>query len=134
MKVPDDYRAGRNCGVLAVAIVADVSYSKAQLVLSQLRRRKGWKRFTGSTNYADRNEALAMLGVRFETKHLTPTRTLAVFARDWAAPGVVYMLRVYKHVVVLKDGMVVDTWNHTPVPAAAHHCAKQRVTISTRIL
>ncbi len=130
---PVDYKYGGNCGVLAVAICAGVSFEKAK---EACRLRKGSK---GGTSHAQREEALKRLGVSFESRahgHHSfakiKTMKVSTFARDWTVPGAVYMLRVSHHVVTVRDGIVMD--QNGVSPAATHWTRNKIVTRSTRIL
>jgi hypothetical protein len=134
---PADYRFGGNCGVLSVAMCANVSFAVAEKACKLSSRSKG------GTNHYQREQALKALGVRFESKlvmvkvgngayckYVQPT--IRTFVRDHTAPGVTYMLRVNKHVVTVRDGIVMD--QQSVKPAAEHWSRNMRVTRVTKIL
>jgi hypothetical protein len=136
-RVPADYRKGGNCGVLAVAICAGVSFEKAW---KACRMRKGSK---GATCDFQRETAMKTLGVKFDNKRVMLRRgrgfkahyvqpTLKVFARDWTTSGVTYMVTLSRHVVTLKDGIVIDQAGAAPVEK--HWTRNKRVRRSMKIL
>lgn len=124
--VPADYRRGGNCGVLSVAICARVSFEKAW---AACRMRKGSK---GATSAYQRETALNSLKVRFEKRAMSARRsTMRVFVRDFTVPGATYMVTTSRHVVTVRDGIVIDQQGASP--AATHWTRNKRVIRSWRI-
>lgn len=125
---PADYRFGGNCGVLSIAMCANVSFEKAW---AACRMRKGSK---GGTTHYQRVQALKALGVRFEEPALYARKavTLRTFVRDWTVPGVTYSITLAGHVVTVQDGIVMD--QQSVKPAADHWCRNKRVKRAIKIL
>jgi hypothetical protein len=143
---PADYGAvpmGGHCGVLATAIFAGRDFQQAWDAL----RRPG--RWSGQTNCQTRRAVLQGWKVPFRaTFHVTrgdfayfkgasplspydaslPRCSVVTFARRYAKPGVTYMLRVRRHVVTLRDGIVID--QGCAAPADKHPEGKRLVTTS----
>jgi hypothetical protein len=152
---PADYGSvpmGGHCGVLATAIFAGRTFQEAWDALApyQPPRRGGWK---GGTRHDQRKRVLEGWNVPHTVRtHITNTdmivsglspRTLeavgilprcsvATFARRHAKPGTLYMLRVGRHVVTLRDGIVMDQTG--AAPAAEHRSGRAIVTVSTERL
>lgn len=148
---PADYgkvAPGGHCGVLAVAIFAGRTFEEAWAALAPKRGR-----WSGGTRHGDRVAALRSWGIPLRTVlHLpahecsywqgrsplltydasAPRCSVATFARRHAKPGVTYMLRVSRHVVTLRDGIVIDQTQ--AAPAASHWTAKKIVTVSVESL
>jgi hypothetical protein len=97
---------GPNCGVTAVAIVAGVSLDEAMAVIRNIKNKSG--RWKGSTRHNDRILALEHFKVPHKAYALHDRRKLFAWVRDRAEPGKLYMLRVTRHVVLVKDGWVLD--------------------------
>lgn len=145
---PADYGSvpmGGHCGVLATAIFAGRTFQQAWDALRP-RNKRSWG---GATNCATRRAVLKAWGVAFRaTFHVTrgefayfkgespllpydaslPRCSVATFARRYAKPGVTYMLRVRRHVVTLRDGIVID--QSCAAPADKHPEGKRLVTTS----
>jgi len=151
---PTDYGTvtpGGHCGVLAVALLAGRSFQEAWGALSPPGLRRG--RWKGATNHPARMAVLRRWAVPVRTAmHMTaadlrfmggksplasfdralPRCSVATFARDHAKPGVTYMLRVSRHVVTLRDGIVIDQQH--AAPAASHRSGRCIVTHSVERL
>lgn len=152
---PADYGSvpmGGHCGVLATAIFAGRTFQEAWDALAryQPRKRTKWK---GGTRHDHRKRVLEGWGVPHrDALHVTsvdialtgmsprslaasgllPRCSVTTFARRHAKPGVLYMLRVGRHVVTLRDGIVMDQTG--AAPAAQHRSGRAIVTVSTERL
>jgi hypothetical protein len=129
LALPSDARMGPNCGVTAVAIVAGVSFATAWAEINKACPRKGnWK---GRTRAAERDAALAALGVRFEDVPLARCVTLQTWALRYAKPGERYLVQTTGHIQVLKDRAVADQGGILPVMLhrgrRKHVCRVQRI-------
>lgn len=149
---PADYGSvamGGHCGVLATAIFAGRSFQDAwdALQLQQPEPRGKHRVWQGATSHLQRQQVLDDWEVpHHNTIHLTakdwkiygsvnarkggylPRCSVATFARKHAKPGVTYMLRVSRHVVTLRDGIVID--QSRAAPAAQHPSGRSIVTTS----
>ncbi|MBA4172813.1 MAG: hypothetical protein C0511_09215 [Hyphomicrobium sp.] len=145
---PADYGnvpMGGHCGVLATAIFGGRSFLVAWDSLKACQPRPG--RWKGATNRLQRERVLRAWGVEFRSiLHVTrneyaflkgrsmlacydatlPRCSVATFARKYAKPGVTYMLRVRRHVVTLRDGIVIDQGR--AAPADQHPEGKRLIT------
>lgn len=95
-----------NCGVVAVAVAAGVSVDEAMAYFRCLLKKNG--RWKGGTKHKDRIRALEHFGVKHRSYELRDKRRLETWIRDRAELGALYMLRVTGHVVLLRDGWVLD--------------------------
>jgi hypothetical protein len=141
---PVDYGAvptGGHCGVLACAILAGTTFEIAWDVLSTGRR----GRWTGGTRIAEREAFLKALNVPHKARtHISrdrlkwlrstgspclndyrPRCNVATFAARHAKPGVTYMITIARHVVTLRDGIVMD--QQQAAPAAKHWTARKLI-------
>jgi hypothetical protein len=97
---------GPNCGVSALAIVANIHFNKAWSLLIQRKKRKSqWK---GSTWETDIEWALTRLGIPFTSTPHTERLTVRRFAERIAQPGQTYLLFTGTHALVLRDDVVID--------------------------
>lgn len=151
---PADYGTvpmGGHCGVLATAILAGVPFEEAWRTLAPYYagRKRKW---TGGTHHIHRKAALETLGVPCKHRqHVTagdlqwfrmvnapgwedclPRCSVETFARRYAKPGVTYMVCVSRHVVTVRDGIVIDQTQ--AAPASQHHSRRQLVRWSTERL
>jgi len=121
--VPEQHRHLGCCGVLAVAMLADVPFQTAWDALLSLQPRP--KRWRGGTTHTQRLKALALLGVATESAQGLPRRTLATIVRSTLLePGVTYMVRVRGHVVTVRNGIVVDQAGALPI---AQHPSRRKI-------
>src|SRR3546814_8916081 len=114
LALPDDFAHANVgcCGVLAVAIMADVPFQRAWDTLKPMQKRPGaWK---GKTYHHHRIAALAILGHSAETATPTRRRTLTTVVKS-LEPGRTYMVRVRGHVVTVRNGIVVDQSGAHPI-------------------
>ena len=118
MNYPSDFTPElRNkpiCGVLSVAMLANVTFARAtQAIKNNLMP---WqKRHGGKTYHEQRLNALRELGVNF-VQHPTPAKqTLERWVLTSADPSKVYAVQTTKHVVTVKDGIVVDQYEINPI-------------------
>lgn len=102
------------CGVLSVAIIANVSFDVAHAALKNAMKvcLPHRKRFGGSINLAMYNLALDGLAVKYVRKNVVGTLRLSRFAQVYAKPGVLYAVRVPGHIMTMRDGMVIDQHKH----------------------
>lgn len=154
---PADYGSvpmGGHCGVLATAIFAGRTFQDAWDALAPLQERKGKRKpWRGATYHHQRKRVLEGWKVAHrDAVHcpakelaetgmsprsliaagLLPRCNVATFARRHAKPGTLYMLRVGRHVVTLRDGIVMDQTG--AAPAAEHRSGRAIVTVSTERL
>lgn len=93
-----------NCGVVAVAIAADVPYTVALAAFS--RTHGNWK---GRTRLSERREALQFFGVYVERK-LTEPMTLHSWMQYHAWPSEFYMVTTTGHVQMVHNNLVADQY------------------------
>lgn len=106
LKPPPGERAGPNCGVSALAIVARVHFDTAWNLLIQRKKRKSqWK---GSTWEHDIEWGLTQLGVPFTSTPHPERLTVRRFAERVAEPGQTYLLFTGTHALVLRDDVIAD--------------------------
>lgn len=124
LSLPSGYVAPRHephCGVLSVAICADIPFEEAfALIKARAGYNGNWK---GRTYNRDRIGVLNALDVAHKETHFAPAQvlarsgwpegwsrrcTLATFAKRFAKPGVTYMASVRGHTFVLRNGMIAD--------------------------
>jgi len=129
--LPSGYVAPRHephCGVLSVAICADIPFEEA---FAMIKARAGYNgNWRGRTYNGDRIGALRALGVPHKETHFAPAHalarrgwpegwsrrcTLATFAKRFAKPGVTYMTSVRGHTFVLRNGLIADQAGVRPV-------------------
>lgn len=148
LTLPTGYAAPRHephCGVLAVAICADVPFEVAFETIKQAAGRTGnWK---GRTFLRDRTGALDAFGKYFTVTRHAPRRvlqahrwpegwepscTLATFAKRHARPNTTYMIDVSGHTFTLRNGLIADQQGVRPY--ATDRLARCTVKSSTEIL
>jgi hypothetical protein len=140
-----------HCGVLATAILAGVPFEKAWNTLAPYYA-AGRRKWTGGTHHLHRKAALETLGVPCKHRQHVPAGDLQwlrmmkspsladylprcsveTFARRYAKPGVTYMVCVSRHVVTVRDGIVIDQTQ--AAPASQHRSRRQLVRWSTERL
>src|SRR5262245_2383677 len=128
MTLPADNRTGPNCGVTAIAIAAGVPFDTVFAMLARNNRRT--YRWQGGTTHAARLQVLKQLGVPFMEIRV-PRMRLERFVREATRHDRRYIVRVGKHVVVVRGGMVVDQGG--PKPIAEHFARKRIVTHVIRL-
>jgi hypothetical protein len=111
------------CGLLALAIVCDITIKKAtadyQHVIGKTKR-SSWKGYTQHKHYAD---VIKHNWKRCEWRKVPEKPILRVWVDRCTVKGRTYLVRVSGHVMVVKDGWVVDQWHRAP---AGEHRAKRR--------
>jgi hypothetical protein len=140
--VPDDTPFGMgNCGIVAVAMLADTTHATALEAVNKGRKRglgsntrygtaqhqkdfgKGWE---GWTTHELR--AFALLDLGFEVVDVFRGRqTLQNFARG-LNPSDKVMVRITKHVVTIWGGLVFDQHHRKGIPVADYGRARAFVT------
>ena len=94
------------CGVLSVAIIANVTFEQAtQAIKNNLMPHQ--KRHGGRTYHPQRRDALRELGVSF-IEHYFSKMTLQRWVADHARPDTTYMVQTSSHVVTVRNGLVAD--------------------------
>jgi hypothetical protein len=108
MALPADYDTLRpDCGVVAVAVIAGISYAKARELLAAEGKRDG--RWRGGTSLAQREAVLRRLGFTLHTVKVPRMRLETWALSRWARPEDQqqrYMVRVRGH-VMLQQGLAV---------------------------
>lgn len=109
---PEYHKNKPICGVLAVAICANVSYDVAHARCKD-NQPSHCKRFRGTTYFTQRKAALSQLWVRFtelDYKHLS----VMEFCMFKEGDNFTYMLDIRGHCITFKDGLLID--QHGIVP------------------
>jgi hypothetical protein len=98
------------CGVLAVAIAANVTYDVACATLTDALKvcHPQRQRFGGKTSVPQRNEALKRLGVKFEETAIVAKKPRLIDAVKDFEPGVTYLVVTPKHIQAIRDGYLID--------------------------
>lgn len=104
LRLPPGNRKGINCGVTAVAIAAQVHFRDVWDHLAE-RKPASWG---GSVNEDDLVRALRYFGVRYRSRYFGRSINVGHFAGVHAKKGTLYILDVYDHVAVFKDGIIFD--------------------------
>lgn len=92
------------CGVLAVAIAANVTYDVAHEACKR-NLPKHRQRFGGKTYDDQRRFAMAQLGCKIEDVNLKGSLKTVI---EQLEPGQTYHIVYARHVVTVKDGFVID--------------------------
>lgn len=100
---PDMHRIRNTCGVVAISVLAGVPF-RAVWDFIKTARNKG-NSWTGYTYRQDREAALDHFGVKTTKITCASRRALRNFQ---PLPGRTYMVRVGGHILVLRDGWVID--------------------------
>lgn len=113
------------CGVLAVAMLAGVTFEAAwDAIKPHVRRRGSWQ---GSTYDWQRRKALEALGVKFvEERFYDKPMTVKTFVEWLAKPNTHYNVHVRGHVVHVFNGVVTD--QAESLPAREHRSGRRKVT------
>jgi hypothetical protein len=129
--LPPDSRGGPNCGITAIAVLTGVPFQDAWQyynIVSPDPTRKG------ETLWAYTCKTINELGVNMEAI-LCPYRypyqcedsprwtkySVMKFVREVAEKGVTYFVRTSRHVLVVKDGLVIDQGsNRVPIDRYWH--------------
>lgn len=120
------------CGVLAVAVIAGVTFKEATLAI-KANMLPHQKRHGGKTYHEQRLGALKQLGVEFHDQLRLDRITL----NHWLCSsnpisGTMYMINVTGHVIIYKDGFVID--QRGKVPYEEYPNKRQYVRNVTRII
>lgn len=126
MAAPKDMpeQIGPFCGVLALAVFAGITFMEAWDHLRIEGERNG--RWKGGSNVMQREAILKRLGVPFEEVETPRPMRLETWARRYAKPGALYMVRMRGHVVTVKDGHILDQNGLRPVSSS--WCRRKVVT------
>lgn len=116
MRVPVDYGKHRSdCGVVAVAIAGRTEYQHAHSVLYPIVHRR-CQRWHGGTTFAERCEAMAIMGIAFRQIDVPEGLTLAAWLRDHRQyKRKRYMVQTKGHVQIVKGDYVTDQSGCRPI-------------------
>lgn len=106
-------KIGGFCGVLAVAVCANVPFAKAWEALRIIKRKDG--RWKGSTRNEERVQALTMLGASFRDSGPVRPMALTTWVFRCAKPNVTYLVRTRGHVQVIRNRIVLDQKGSVPI-------------------
>lgn len=95
------------CGVLSLAICAEVSYEVARATM-KANMAAHRRRFGGRTSDSQRERAMRALAVKFDRVEVQGSISLNEFCLKVMKPGITYMVSSKGHVVTVRDGRVVD--------------------------
>jgi hypothetical protein len=114
MSIPYDIPHGRpNCGIVACAIAAGVSYSHAWDTAKRVLNRRGqWR---GRTNSMERDAIMDTLGVKRLVIPVFQNVQLQNWIRDHARPDQMYLIRTSGHIQAVFNNMVADQVTHTAI-------------------
>lgn len=104
LRLPPGNRKGNNCGVTAVAIAAQVHFRDVWDHTAE-RKPTSWG---GSMWDEDLVRAFRFFGVRYRSRVFSCTINTGHWAAVHAKPGVLYVLDVWDHFAVFKDGFIFD--------------------------
>jgi len=98
------------CGVLAVAIAAEVTYDVAAEHCKETMKicHPNRQRFGGKTTTAQRELAMQRLGVKFERTNIDSKKPKLIDLVKTFEPGVLYQVVTPKHISCVKDGYLID--------------------------
>lgn len=127
--VPQGYTPGisprRSCGVVAVAAATGLPFEVIWEYMKSKQPKSRRPRWAGATSEKLRFMALRHFGVKFDVQVFvggTRAPTLTKFCEWHAKPGVLYMVKTFKHVTMVRDGIAMDQSGSSPV--AEHRCAR----------
>jgi hypothetical protein len=104
LRLPPGNRRGSNCGVTAIAIAAQVHFREVWDHVAAYKP-ASWG---GSVNEDDLVRAFRFFGVHYRSRIYDRSVTIGHWAGTSAKPGVLYVLDVWNHVAVFKDGFIFD--------------------------
>ena len=116
------------CGVLAVAVCAGVSYDVAHAITKKvtLELMPERQRFGGRTYLKHLRVAMERLAVKLSpTIVVNKPLTVARFAREYAKPGMTYLLQISGHFLCVRDGIAID--QEQSLPVELHKCQRCQV-------
>jgi hypothetical protein len=131
MTVPMDVPRGMpNCGVVACAIAAGVSYNHAWNVAKKvLGKSNHWK---GRTSYWNRRKILHQLGVKVVPVPIYKRVQVRNWMERHAEKDILYMVKTGSHVMSVLNNNVADQFYSGHI--SNYPGAKQRVSYILRIL
>ena len=121
------------CGVLAVALAADVSFDVA-FAACKRNMMSFQKRMRGATYAPQRDEALRELAVKFDPNwRCNDIHTFSVmqFCEMHADDGKTYLLEIRGHILTLKGGRIID--QHINKPWREYHHPRVKLHRAVRI-
>lgn len=123
----DNLRKKPICGVLSIAVIAGCTFADAtNAVKKNLMPHQ--KRHGGKTYHEQRLGALRHLGVNFIEHKNVAKRNLSSWVALNAMPGVTYMVTTSIHVVTVRDGFVIDQYEHAYIGVhSARRCFVRKV-------
>ena len=104
LRLPRGHWMGPHCGITAVAIAAQVRFRDVWDLIAE-RKPASWG---GSVKEEDLTVSLRYFGVRYRSRAFNLEITVGHWAGVHAKPGVLYILDVWDHVAVFKDGFLFD--------------------------
>lgn len=110
----DDLRKKPICGVLAVAMIANVTFARATEAIKN-NMLPHQKRHGGKTYFEQRVNALKELGVPCEELTLIGKPTLKNAIASYCDPNETYMIDTSGHCVTVRNGIVWDQYECSPI-------------------
>ncbi len=120
---------GPNCGVIAVAVAAGVSFQKSWDTFKTINGRSD--RWRGVTYAHEHLAALRRLSVKYVRQRDGIGRTLAAFVRDHTNQTGTYFISTGRHVQIVRGGVVID--QRGPAPIAEYWGRNKRVKRALKI-
>lgn len=108
------------CGVLALAIAADISFAEANEKLKEAMHKvsPSRQRFCGPSTNAERDYAMEKLGVEFKEIPVSSLGARTMKLKDICAklePGKLYHINTPKHISTFRNGFLIDQGRNKPV-------------------
>lgn len=108
------------CGVLAVAIAADIAFNVANDLLKEAMKKVSphRQRFCGPSTHAERAFAMEKLGVEFKEIPVKSLGARTMKLKDIVAklePGKLYHIVTPKHISTVRNGFLIDQGRNKPV-------------------
>jgi hypothetical protein len=107
----DDHRRMPICGILAVAICANVSFETAKATLARCKL-PHQTRMRSRTFPRQQANALWTLGMKFAEHVQFDGMTVERFITEFSKPGVLYKLHTQGHVFCVRNHAVIDQYQH----------------------
>lgn len=119
------------CGVLAVAVIASVTFHKATLAI-KANMLPHQKRHGGKTYHEQRLGALKQLGIEFKDVMVRDFTLNRYFQSGMLNSRDMYMINVTGHVIVYHDGYILD--QRGKMPFEDYPNKRQMIKNVTRII
>jgi hypothetical protein len=117
------------CGILAVALGADVSFDVAFQACKR-NMPKHRQRMRGSTYKEQRDQCLKDFGVKFEV--ILTNRSVMEFCQYHENDGFTYLIEIRKHVMTFRNGHLID--QAINIPWRQYHHPRIGVVRAIKIL